>query len=94
MSIGDVDFINDSIEAAMNNILKVNFKKIDSLKEFYRDKDTERVTKGLQEAQWHYCRFYNSDSLEVIMAAEEIIKERRIAGSSKEAGKGFVELIV
>ncbi len=51
MSIGDATFINDSIEAAMNNILKVNFKKIETLKEFYKNKDTERVTKGLQEAQ-------------------------------------------
>lgn len=77
MNIRNEIFINDSIDAARGHILKVSFKKIDSLKEFYKDKDTERVTRGLQEAQWHYCRFYNSDSLEVIMAAEEILEERR-----------------
>jgi predicted lipase len=76
MSICDEIFINDSIDAVKGNILKVSFKKIDSLKEDLKEKTTERILQEVNKNKETYVKFFDPSALEVIMAAEEIIRER------------------
>lgn len=76
MSICDEIMINDSINAVNNNILKVNFERIDLIAERLKEEITEVVINAMAHEKYNYIRFMNVSALEVIMAAEKILKER------------------
>jgi hypothetical protein len=76
VSIYNEIFINDSIDAARSNILKVNIKKINSLKRSMRRKTADEIMQSVSKSKEAYVKFFDHSALEVIMAAEEIIRER------------------
>lgn len=76
MSIYNEIFINDSIDAARGHILKVSFKKIDLIKEALKKETTDKIMQSVSKSKEAYVKFFDHSALEVIMAAEEIIRER------------------
>lgn len=77
MSICDEIFVNDSVEAVKQNILKVNFSRIDELEADMEKKPTVEIIREVNKSKETYVKFFDTSALEVIMAAEAILKERR-----------------
>lgn len=76
MSICDEIMINDSINAVNNNILKVNLERIDLIAKRLEGEITGVIIDAMSHEKYNYVRFMNTSALEVIMAAEKILKER------------------
>lgn len=76
MSICDEIFVNDSIEAVKGKVLRVNFLKIKQIQKNFKKKTTEQIMEAVSKNKETYVRFFDTSALEVIMAAEEIIRER------------------
>jgi hypothetical protein len=76
MSICDEIFVNDSIEAVKGKVLRVNFLKIKQIRKNFKKKTTEQIMEAVSKNKEIYVKFFDTSALEVIMAAEEVIKER------------------
>ncbi|MEQ8172686.1 MAG: hypothetical protein ABRQ38_27630 [Candidatus Eremiobacterota bacterium] len=77
LSACDEMFVNDSIDAVKNKILKVSFFKIKKIRKNLRRKHTDEITQVSDKNKQIYATFFDTGSLEVIYAAEAILRERR-----------------